>query len=508
MTHRSRPITFFVLLGACGALFSAAVRPAVCGDLRPEWNVGQKAVSSEDLKVAPPPAAPDELSLSRAVGLALQQNLGFRATLQGLLSARSDWYVASQRWSLEAYGQVQRVSNDDTLTSSRAGAAFSYSAVTGADIAVVAELDRLESDDTERFLTALVNQPLLAGGGRASAAYEEVRQARNNYRAALLAFFIDRQDLIERVVSAYFNTVQQRQLVGIQQASVDRAQQAVEDARLRLDAGQIPEIDLRNAQLRLSREETGAVYQRQAFRDAMDSFLLLLGLEVGGAPELTTPIPEQTQTLDLDPLIAQALELRPDLRLADLALEDREAALRVARSNRLPTLDLVGSWSEVRNETAERDWTLGLDFSLPIGSRFLTEAVRQARWALLVSRQARADLDQEVIADVRRQVRAAEAARANVDIAAASVELSRRSVEIAQRMVEEGLRTNRDLLDAQDDLRQGESSLVSSQIGYYLALVRLRAAVGLDLMEVLPGEEAAPTPEGGPSLAPEASGGT
>ena len=57
-------------------------------------------------------------------------------------------------------------------------------------------------------------------------------------------------------------------------------------------------------------------------------------------------------------------------------------------------------------------------------------------------------------------------------------------------MVEEGLATNRDLLDAQDDLRQSESSLVSSKISYYLALVRLRVAIGLDIMPEIEWEQA------------------
>jgi len=52
-------------------------------------------------------------------------------------------------------------------------------------------------------------------------------------------------------------------------------------------------------------------------------------------------------------------------------------------------------------------------------------------------------------------------------------------------MVEEGLRTNRDLLDAQDDLTRSQTSLVSSKINYYLALVRLRVAVGLDILPAL-----------------------
>lgn len=450
--------------------------------LRPEWQVGQDQISPGDLQVIPPPAAPAELSLEETVRFALRQNLGFRGTIQGLLGAQSSWSVARQRWAMDLFGQVERTGNDETIDSSMAGAAFSYSAITGADFSVVAELDRLDSDETEETISAVIRQPLLAGRGAASPAYEEVRRARSVYRAALLSFFISRQNLIERVISSYFGTVERQQLVAIQESSVERGKQAVEDARLRLEAGLIPEIDLRRAQLRLSREETAAISQRQRLRDAMDLLLLLPGLAVGTMPELVTAVPYEPESLDVDALVAQAFELRPDLRLADIDLEDREAGLRISRSQRLPALDLFGGWSRQRNGLEDRSWNVGLDLSIPIGSRSLIESARQARWALLVSEQAREDLVQQVSADVRRQVRAAQAARANVEIASASVELSQRSMEIARRMVEEGLRTNRDLLEAQDDLRQSESSLASSKISYYLALVRLQVAIGLDIM--------------------------
>jgi len=472
------PLVLLCVVLLCVAEASSPqVRPV--GQVPP---VRQDQVSPSDLQVIPPPPAPAELSLEEAVRFGLRQNLGFRRTLQGLLGAQSSWSVARQRWVLDLFGQVERTGNDERIDSSLAGAAFSYSAVTGADFSVVAELGRLDSDETEETVSASLRQPLLAGRGSASSAYEDVRQARSVYRAALLSFFIDRQNLIEQVISAYFSTVEQQQLVAIQESSVERGKQAVEDARLRLEAGLIPEIDLRRAQLRLSGEEAAAVSQRQRLRDAMDGLLLLLGLQVGTMPELVTAVPYEPESLDVEALVAQAFELQPDIRLADIDLEDREAGLRIARSQRLPALDLFGGWSRQQNGLEERSWNIGLDLSIPIGSRSLTESARQARWALLVTEQARQNLEQQVTADVRRQVRAAEAARSNVEIASASVELSQRSMEIARRMVEEGLATNRDLLDAQDDLRQSESSLASSKISYYLALVRLRVAIGLDIM--------------------------
>ncbi len=494
------------LISFIALILAGCVEVQASGYLRPEWQVGQERVSPEDLSVIVPPPAPDVLSLEDAVLLALEQNLGFRQTLQSLLAVQSNWHVAQQRWSLEAFAGVQRTGNDEMVDELQGGAAFSYAATTGADFSVVAELSRLDSEETENAISALLRQPLLAGRGDAAAAYEEVRRARNSYRAELLLFFIDRQSLIRQIVGAYFDVVEQEQLVAIQEASVERRKQSVEEARLRLEAGLIPEIELRRAQLSLSSEEALAVLQAQQLRDTMDSLLLLLGLEVGGMPQLVTPVPYDPQSLDAAALTAQALESRPDLLLADIAIEDAEAALRISRSERLPALDLFGGWFEQRNGIEERSWNVGLDLSIPIGSRSLTEAVNRARWDLLVSQQARETFVQQIVADVRSEVRAAEAARANTDIAESSVELAKRSIEIAQRMVEEGLGTNRDLLDAQDDLRQSERSLVSSQINYYLALVRLRVALGLDLLPVVSSDQAPTTSPHGGDTGPEATG--
>jgi outer membrane protein TolC len=208
-------------------------------------------------------------------------------------------------------------------------------------------------------------------------------------------------------------------------------------------------------------------------------------------------------------LTAEALESRPDLRLADLSIEDREAVVRIARSLRLPALDLFADWTRQRNGLEERSWLVGLDLSVPIASRSLTEAVHQASWDLLVSKQAKEELKQQIVSDVRRQVRAAEAARANVDIAAKGLEVANRSLFIAQRMVEEGLGTNRDVLDAQDEIRRSESQLATSKINYYLALVRLRVAVGQDVTPLSAQTQRTPqdgevTPEPGTPAAPPA----
>ena len=203
-----RCVGWALLLG----LACASVAPSAASEyLRAEWQVGQEQISAHDLELIAPPPAPEELTLQDALALALRHNLGFRRTVQRLLSAQSTWQVAKQRWSLELFGRVERAGNGDTVEGRQAGIGLSYSAITGADFSVVTELDRLNSEQ-EQTLTASLRQPLLAGRGAASAAYEELRRARNAYRAALLSFFVEQEDLIERVISSYLAAIQQQQL--------------------------------------------------------------------------------------------------------------------------------------------------------------------------------------------------------------------------------------------------------------------------------------------------------
>jgi outer membrane protein TolC len=482
-------------------LFLFMGRPAysrATGLIEEHLSVGQEKVSTRDLAVISPSKAPAELTVQEAVTLALRDNVGFRSAVQNLLSARSFWYETKQRWELEIFGFVQRTGDGDTTNEKAAGAALSFDTVFGANFSVEAELDRVDSDETEKTLSASLNQPLLRGSGKASTAYEALRQARNAYRQALISYFNERQSLIENVLASYFRVLQQQRLVEIQDLSTKLAEQAVKEAQLRLEAGLIPEIDLTRAQLNLATAQNNAIGQRQSLSDAMDSLLLTLGLQVGDMSSLVTTVSYLPKGLNLDEAVAQALELQPQLVLSNLGIEDTEAALRISKNAALPSLDLFGSWNKTTNGATDHSWNLGLEWSIPIASKSLQESVKRAEWSLLVARQQRENLKQQIIADVRSQIRAAQTAQASVDIAIQSVELSKRGLYISQRMVEEGLASNRDLLDAQKALTDSESNLITSKINYYLATVGLQRAIGLDLARALPTERVPPvekTPE-------------
>jgi outer membrane protein TolC len=426
------------------------------------------------------------------VALALRHSPSFRRTIQSLLVANSNWRVARQLWDLSLFGSIGRSGNAETTDSRDLGLALSYLATTGAELSVTAELARLDSEETEHAIQATLRQPLLEGSWAASAAYERLRAARNAYRAELLSFFDSRQSLLEQVVADYFGAWRLRQEVAIQESGVRRAERTMERTQKLLEAGESIDIDLTRAKLNLARAQVAQVSARRAQRQAADSLLALLGLQVGADPELVTAVPREAAEIGLEAAVAQALKLRPELRLSDLSIENLEAALHIRRNARLPSLDLVGGLQRTANGLAEDSWNLGLTISVPIGSRPLTEAARQAEWALLVARREREDLKQQVVLEVRRQVWSAEEATKRLEIDSGSVEVAQQELHIAERLVEEGLASNFDLVAAQEKLTAAESSVLESSTDLYLAALRLRRATGLDLAQGLPAAEAGP----------------
>lgn len=469
-------------------------------DLPGTWAVGQGEVTADLLQVTPPAPAPAELSLQDAVKLGLARNIGFRATIQNLLDARSRYYVARQRWDLTLTGNAQHASTRDqgvttTVDTSDLGGQFDYAALTGGTFSVTTALDHLSNEQGSNTTTISLQQPLLAGAGAASTAYETLRSARNGYREALLQYYIDRQNLIVSIIAAYFNAVEQQQLLDVQAANVRSAEQQVKDEEARFEAQLVVRLDLLQVQLQLASAHQAQISAQQAAQDAMDQLLALCGLQVGGAPPLVTAVPYKPVSVDPEAVVKEALERRPELQLDRLAIEDRTAAVRINRSQSLPTLNAFGNFQEVHQDAIDdssRGWMFGLNLSAPIGSRNLVEQVRRARWALLVAQQQLLDEGQQVVASVRTQMRAAASAQAQTDIAMKNLEVASLSVYDANLMVQEGLSTTLYLVNAQTSLVQTQTSVVQSRVGYYLATMRLRQAMGEDVAADLPTERAVP----------------
>jgi outer membrane protein TolC len=473
-----------------GAVLTVAA-PVRCRPfaLRPEWAVGQGEAEAADLMPTPPPHAPGKLTLREAIEFGFEHNLRFRETIRSLLDAQSGLRVAERRWALTIGADIESTRNSTSDTDVFASGGFTWSALNGAEFSVSAALTALEQ---RRYEVAYAH-PLSRGKGSVSPAHEALRQARSYYRQSLLSFYLEQQDLAERIVTAYFQAYNQGQLVGVEENGLKLADRALSDARARRAEEENTIFDVTRAQFGFASAQRSLYRAQQAYGDSMDRLLGLLGLQLGDHPEVITQPVYEPEPIDPAVAVTTALERRAELPLFDLGIDDDRATVRIASDARRPRIDAVTAVSRFSNGGGT-EWLIGLRSSLPIRSRRLEETEAIARRSLMVAEQERHDIRLQIAAEVRSLVRAAEAAEDNVDSARQNLEAAQLSLDAARIAVEEGERDNRDLIDAQGQLTDSEVLLSTAQIDYYLATVRLKRAIGANILEGLPGEAPPPAP--------------
>jgi outer membrane protein TolC len=254
-------------------------------------------------------------------------------------------------------------------------------------------------------ITLNYTQPLLQGGGLAPNVAPIVI-ARINTERSFYQLKASLQDSVRGVIEAYWALVFARtdawarlQQVQQSQAAFDRA-----DARQRQGLGSAAEVAqtrlaLANFKANLVAADANVLQREAALKN-------ILGLPPSGTPRLIPVTPPNTIRLPINwqELLRLAEERRPELIDLKLIIEADYQRLIQAENGALPQLDAVGlyRWNGLEGTTPNgghlttqggefTDWTLGLNFAMPLWLRQGRAVVRQQVLTLI---RDRANLDQ------------------------------------------------------------------------------------------------------------------
>ena len=477
--------------------------------LSPEmWaRVRSAEPATVDLKPGASPQTPAKLDLRECLDLTFQHNSGFRQTLQQLISARRGLWVADQRAFYSANGKGERQQNPGgtPATALESDATVSYQTTAGGTVTAGVGTGTQETFSQlisqQPSLTLNYDQPILRGAGLASSTYERIRSARSALAGQELSFYDARQQLAQSVIGDYFAVLLASGEVEIATRAVDRSMQLYDINYAKFTGeglkkpgeewvSQVAEIDVDQARLSWERSKQNLISQQQSYRDSMDALLLDMGFVPTGTPQLTTTISYKPQDYDEAKLIPVALANSTQLGRLEISRHDSLAALRIARSQRLPDITASAGVTDlgetVNGVPTTTGWFGAVRLAVPFWDRQRTETASKAERALSVLDQQTVAARDQVSQGMQQQVRAAISSRARIDIGEQSVTLARKNRAAAQGMYDEGLSDYLRVLDAEDRLVQAERSLLNEQVQYFLTTVRVRKALGEDITQGLP----------------------
>lgn len=333
-----------------------------------------------------------------------------------------------------------------------------------------------------------VNQNLFAGGRIAA----QNRIADAGRRSAEIDVASTQAQIVLDVTQAYYDAALADRLVEISEASLAQAERTLEQTRIARQVGNTPEFELLRATV--SRDNLRpVVIQRRADRDlAYTRLRLLLDLPAEQPVRLTTPLNDAAPV----PVARFATEERPlgDTTVANRApvqqaaegVRVQEGLLRVARSQRLPTVSLFSQYGRINYPQGtlpdldlgefRTNWNVGAQLSVPVFTGGRLRGDELVARANLMEAQARLSQTREAaLLDTRTALERLDAARAAWEASAGTVEQAERAYGIAEIRYREGLSTQVELSDSRILLQQAQAN--RAQAARDLQIARARVAL-------------------------------
>ena len=255
-------------------------------------------------------------------------------------------------------------------------------------------------------VTLSYTQPLLQGAGFAVNTAPIVI-ARLNTEQSYFQYKDAVQQLVLGTVAAYWNLVQARVNVWARKIQEDQSKEAYdrESARLKTgfsDVGTVSQTRVTHNQFVANRiaAEADVLTREGTLRN-------LLGLPPNDDRQIIPTSAPTSQRLrhDWDAIVRLAEQLRPDLVELQIIVEADQVRLVQAENQVLPRLDAVAlyRWNGLSGEIPSgddisthagqyTDWSVGINFSVPLGLRQGRAQIRQQK--LLIVRD-RANVDQQ-----------------------------------------------------------------------------------------------------------------
>ena len=461
------------------------------------------------LCASPFPAAGDEtvtLSLEHAVRMAVEKNLGLQVATYspaiaetGIRKARAiyDPLLLSLVNHNESNAQVapgsffvarQRDFNFDAsisqLLPTGATTSLSFNNILSRD-----NLGLPASVYAQPQLTLSFSQPLLQGLGR-EVTERGITTADDALDSALTDWTQQALNTAATARNLYLLVVMARETVATRQASLDLAREIQAQNEGRVAAGTLAAYQLQDSLLGVLQAQKGLLDAERAEKDAADQLRTTLHLPPTVAIATAPPPAPGTPEASESDALRTAMHRRPDIVKARISVRTAEFNEKVSHNLALPSLALQGSAGVTgldgnygdafadMGSTRYPVWSVGINFSVPLGNNSARADVAASRLAASQARTQLAATEESAALEVRTALRALASAREQIGVTEQGVTAAEVVVASYRKRQQLGLATTKDVLDVVAILTQAKENLSVARASYQSAFTNLWKATG------------------------------
>jgi outer membrane protein len=397
-------------------------------------------------------SAQEKLSLQDALAIALKNNYS-------ILIARNEEDIAKNNYSIGNAGMMPVIA-----------ATAAYSTTTNdtrQEYASGLEVDK--SEVNSKNLNAGVGATwTLFDGLKMFATYNKLGQLSERQK---LLTKVDIENLVEQIITGYFNIVQQAQLLKATKENIDIYNERLRITQAKFEIGSSSKLEYLQAKVDLNEQRSLLMKQELALSNAKISLNQLLArpVETDFTASDSIVVTYQPRLEDLKTTVAKnnysLLAAQRDVNVSSLSI-------REFQSVRLPQLNLTGNYVFSRSENEagfvllnqNLGWNIGFTASWTLFDGFnISRQVKNAKLDYQSATLRLKDLQSQVDASLLIAFRNFETALQVLKLEEENLEAAKENVTIAFERYRIGRSTQLELKEAQKSLQDAENRTISAR---------------------------------------------
>ncbi|MDP3015713.1 MAG: TolC family protein, partial [Deltaproteobacteria bacterium] len=408
------------------------------------------------------------LTLEESIRIALDRNLKLHSATEGVAgsefrrkAAQTDFYA---KWT----GQYGYTHYNNPMT-------VGYSAVTLPSGKVV------NTDKDIYSLGTTISQPLFAGGSILS-----------NYRLEKLGVDVSKtdvetikRDIVLQVREGYFNILRAEKFLDVARQTVKQFSAQLEVTKAFFEVGIVPKNDVLQAEVRLANAKQGLVRAENDVVLAKSFFNSLLRKEIEAPLQVIDILGYSPFSLRFEDSLKEALEKRPEIRTANLKIEQAKEGVKIAKSGFFPTINLSGNYSRLSDEPllmgdhrGER-WTVQGLATFTLGDWGKTAyKVGESKVKVTQGEDSKVQLIEGITLEVKNDYQIMLVAEKNISVSEKAIEQAEENLRMNEERYKYQVATATDVLDAVILLAQARVNYYGALSDFNIAKARLERAMG------------------------------
>jgi len=335
------------------------------------------------------------------------------------------------------------------------------------------------SRDVYNFNTTL-SQPLFTGGLNLA-----------NYRSAKLGVDLSKtsletakRDLVLQVRAGYFTILRAEKFLGVAEQQVKQFEAQLEVSKAFFEVGIVAKNDVLLAEVNLANARQSLAKATNDVAAAKASFNILLRREVNTPFEVVDILAYRAFPLSYEQSLEEALRLRPEVKAAQLNIDQAKENVKMARSGFFPTISLAGNYSRFSEEPElgrfkDERWTVQALATFTLwnwGNTYFK--VGENKVKVTQAEDSKNQLMDSIVLEVKDDYLNMQVAEKNISTAEKAIEQAEENLRMNEERYKYQVATQTDVVNAVTLLAQARVNYYGALSDFNIAKAQLDRAMG------------------------------